>query len=106
MFLIAALNELDVLSGDVGNAYLNVPCKKKVYVTLQGDIFGPKYKGRKVYITRSIYGLRYAGNAWYEHLCNSIHDNLGYKACLADPDVYVKHKISANGEPYWSYIVC
>jgi hypothetical protein len=32
-FLIAALNDLDILAADVGNAYLNAPTKEKVHTT-------------------------------------------------------------------------
>ena len=30
-FLVAALNDLDVFSCDIGNAYLNAPCKEKIW---------------------------------------------------------------------------
>jgi hypothetical protein len=30
-FLIAALNDLDILSCDIGNAYLNAPCREKIW---------------------------------------------------------------------------
>ena len=30
-FLIAGLNNLDVLACDIGNAYLNAPCQEKVW---------------------------------------------------------------------------
>ena len=29
-FLVAALNDLDVFACDIGNAYLNAPCKEKI----------------------------------------------------------------------------
>ena len=32
-FLLAALNDIDILAADVGNAYLNAPTKEKVYTT-------------------------------------------------------------------------
>ena len=38
-FLIAALNGLDVLAGDIGNAYINAPCKEKIW-TIAGYEFG------------------------------------------------------------------
>ena len=38
-FTLAALNDLDVLSADVQNAYLNVPMKEKVYM-MAGPEFG------------------------------------------------------------------
>jgi hypothetical protein len=43
-FLIAALNDLEVLSADVQNAYLNAPTKEKIYM-----IAGPEFgQGRRV----------------------------------------------------------
>lgn len=30
-FLIAGLDDLDVLAGDVTNAYLNAPCREKIW---------------------------------------------------------------------------
>ena len=38
-FLIAALNGLDVLAGDIGNAYINAPCKEKIWI-IAGPEFG------------------------------------------------------------------
>jgi len=29
-FLLAALNKLELIAADVGNAYLNVPCREKI----------------------------------------------------------------------------
>ena len=72
MFLIAALNGLSVLAGDVGNAYLIAPCKEKVYVQIRSDLFGPENSRKCAYIVRFLYGLRSAGNAWREHLANTI----------------------------------
>ena len=30
-FLVAALNDLDILVCDIGNAYLNAPCREKIW---------------------------------------------------------------------------
>jgi len=48
-FLVAALNDLDVLAADVQNAYLNALLKEKVY-TIAGLEFGPQNVGRPVLI--------------------------------------------------------
>ena len=106
MFLLAALNSLKVLAGDVGNAYLNAPCQEKVYVIVGPEIFGPEAAGKPAYIVRSLYGLRSAGNAWREHLSNTIINDLGYTRCMADPDVYMKVIVRASGEKCYSYIAC
>jgi hypothetical protein len=39
-FTIAALNNLDILSADIGNAYLQAPVQEKVHTTA-GPEFGP-----------------------------------------------------------------
>jgi hypothetical protein len=38
-FVIAALNDLEIMSADIGNAYLNAYTSKKVY-TITGSEFG------------------------------------------------------------------
>ena len=45
-FLLAALNDLDILAADVQNAYLNAPTTEKVYTTA-GEEFGADKKGRR-----------------------------------------------------------
>jgi hypothetical protein len=49
-FLIAALNDLQVLSKDIGNAYLNAPTREKVRTTC-GIEFGQNYQGCIAIIT-------------------------------------------------------
>ena len=86
MFLIAALNDLEILSADIGNAYLNAPNREKVYATA-GKEFGSR-AGETVIIVRALYGLKSAGASWRSHLANSLH-GLGYRSCLADPDIWI-----------------
>jgi hypothetical protein len=38
-FLLAALNDLNVFAADIGNAYLNAPCREKIW-TVAGSEFG------------------------------------------------------------------
>jgi len=40
-FMFAALNGLDILAADVGNAYLNADCCEKIW-TIAGPEFGSK----------------------------------------------------------------
>ena len=46
-FIITALNDLDMCTADIGNAYLNAPSRNKHYI-ISGDEFGPINKGKKV----------------------------------------------------------
>jgi hypothetical protein len=61
-FLIAALNGLGILAGDVQNAYLNAPTKECCY-TIAGPEFGPDNEGRLVMIISALYGLRSSGDS-------------------------------------------
>ncbi len=85
-FLLAALNDLDILAADVGNAYLNAPTREKVYTTA-GAEFGAKIQGQYVKIVRALYGLKSSGAAWRSHLANTLH-SMGFTSSLADPDVW------------------
>jgi hypothetical protein len=55
-FLVAALNNLEVLSTDISGAYLDAKAAEKVYTTA-GKEFGPSKAGRQVLIVHALYGL-------------------------------------------------
>ena len=44
VFLLAALNDLDICAADISNAYLNADCAERIY-TVAGKEFGPKLQG-------------------------------------------------------------
>jgi hypothetical protein len=100
---IAALNDLQVLSADVQNAYLNAPTKEKVYTTA-GLEFGPVNKGRPVLIVRALYGLKSSGARWRDHMAATLRD-AGFKSCLADPDVWMRPQVKPCGFKYWEYVL-
>ena len=58
-FLIAALNDLEVMSCDIGNAYLNAPCREKIWC-VAGTEFGSD-KGKVLHVVRALYGLKSSG---------------------------------------------
>ena len=107
-FMIAALNDLDILAADIGNAYLNAPCREKVYF-FAGTEFGTENKGRPVIIVRALYGLKSSGAAWHAFFATSLGDKevgLGFSPCTrADPDVWIKEEVKSTGEKYYSYIL-
>lgn len=102
-FLVAALNDLEVLSADISGAYLNANAAEKVY-TIAGKEFGADKEGRIVVITRALYGLQSSGKAWRDHMAATLRDH-GYTSCRADLDVWMRPKTKANGFQYWSYIL-
>ena len=85
---LAALNDLQVKAADIQNAYLTAPLLNEKIWTTCGPEFG-KDQGRRAIIVRALYGLRTAGHDYRAHIADCMH-HLGYKSCLADPDVWMK----------------
>jgi hypothetical protein len=96
-FTIAALNDLIILMADIGNAYLNADCREKIWMTA-GPEFG-SWQRCKVIIVRALNGFKSASAAWRAHLAQSMQD-LEFKPCEADPDVWMRSGTKKNGEKY------
>ena len=103
-FTIAALNGLDVLVGDVQNAYLNAPTKEKTYTTA-GLEFGPDKVGQPALIVRALYGLKSSAARWRDHIAATLRD-MGFKMCQADPDVWLRANTRpSDGFQYYEYVL-
>ena len=103
MFLVAALNDLNIVMTDIGNAYLNAKVREKIWSTA-GPEFG-EHTGAVVLIVRALYGLKSSGATWRAHFAQSLRD-LGYESCVGgDPDVWRKPAVKPDGEKYYEYIV-
>ncbi len=101
-FLLAALNDVDLISVDIGNAYLQATTKEKVY-TIAGPEFG-EFQGHNMLIVRALYGLKSSGAAWHEHFSNNLYD-MNFKPSYADPDVWMRPAVKPNGFQYYEYIL-
>lgn len=87
---LAALNGLQVKSGDIRNAYISAPCQEKIWTVL-----GPEWgqdRGKKAILVRAAYGLKSSGAAFRNHLADCMRF-LGYKSCEADPDLWMKKEL-------------
>jgi len=99
----AALNDLEVKGADIQNAYLSAPCEEKIFTKL-GPEFGPD-EGKYAIITRALYGLKSSGASFNRHLADCMR-HLGYVACKADPDLWMKiEKRPDDGLQYYSYVL-
>jgi hypothetical protein len=103
-FLIAALNDLDILSCDVQNAYLNAGTKERNWFTA-GLEFGLNNVGKPILIVKALYGLRSSGAQWREHMANTLR-TAGFTSCKADADVWMRPAVKANGTKYYEYVLC
>jgi hypothetical protein len=98
--MLAALNDLDVLSADVQGAYLNAPTKEKAY-TIAGLEFGADKVGRPVLIVRAL-GSKSSGARWRDHMASTLREG-GFVSCKGDPDVWMRPKVKLSGGKYWEY---
>ncbi len=103
-FLLAALNDLSVLSADIQGAYLNAPCKEKVY-TICGHEFGIENVGRVAVIKMALYGLKTSAFAWREHLSETLCSSLEFKHCYADNDVWLRPATKKDGFEYYEMVL-
>ena len=85
-FLVAALNDLDIMAADIGNAYLNAPCHEKIW-TVTGQEFGTEC-GAIFLVTRALYGFKSAGATWRSFFAKAL-TMLGFQSTRGGNDVYI-----------------
>ena len=104
MFLVAALNGLDVKMCDIGNAYLNAETRERLWFQA-GPEWGDK-ENSPVIIVRALYGLKSSGAEWKKCFASYIKHTLEYEPCVgADDNVYLKERKHPSGESYYSYLI-
>eukprot|EP00978_Attheya_sp_CCMP212_P047560 scaffold422021_cov106-Attheya_sp.AAC.1 len=88
---------------DIVNAFLYAPVLEKKW-TICGPEFGPD-EGSKAILVRALYGLCSAGVAFRNHMADCM-DNLGFKSCLADQDVWMRAAARPDdGFEYMEYVL-
>jgi hypothetical protein len=102
-FLLAALNDVDVFSCDISNAYLNAPCREKIWF-VAGPEFGSR-QGQVVKIVRALYGLKSSGASWRSVLKQAIVEDLQFEPTIADPDAYRRRAMHPRGFEYWELLL-
>ena len=53
----------------------------------------------------SLYCLKYLGTAFREFLAEML-DNIGFRNCIADPNVWMREATRPTGETYYEYSLC
>ena len=101
-FLYANLNNLDILSCDVANAYLCADNKERLWLKA-GKEFGSD-EGSVMIIRKALYGLKSAGNSWHNLMSETIL-NMGYVNSIADPDVWRRRVRDEKGNDYYELLL-
>jgi hypothetical protein len=87
---LAALNDLEVKTADIENAYLTAPVTEKIWCTL-GPEFGAD-AGKRAIIIWSLYCPKSSGTSFRNHLANCMQ-HLGWVSCIADQDLWLKAEV-------------
>ncbi len=85
-FLIAGLNDLIVLAGDVTNAFLNALYCDKIW--FEGGVETGDDRGEILIVTHALYGLKSSGAAWRANLAATLRD-MNFMSTQANPDVWI-----------------
>lgn len=104
LFLLAALNDVDIKAADIQNAYLTAQPIEKCFVIADGKVFGQRLHGKKLKIVRALYGMPGSGRA-FRNLLSDFIQKLGFVPTRGDPDVYRKPAMKTNGERYYEYFI-
>jgi hypothetical protein len=87
---LAAVHNWHIKGIDVENAYLEAKIDKDIYMYLPPEKFTrPNGKPVKVKLNLSLYGLKQAGELWFQLLRSKLIE-LGFSPCIYDRCVYVK----------------
>ena len=102
--MIAELNDLEVKSADILNAYVQTSLTEKVWT-----ILGPKFSSdaRKIaVVVRALYHLKIAKMNFRSNLSRCMKSKR-YLPCWADPNLWIRPKNQPNGRfQCYSYLLC
>ena len=88
MMLVAEVNALKTMVGDVGNAYLEAYSQEKVYF-----IAGPEFsllQGHRMIIIKVVYGLIRSSLRYHKYFADTMRD-IGFIQCKSDTNMWLKH---------------
>ena len=97
LMLVAVQNGLDLMAGDIGNAFPTAPCAEKVW-SVAGPEFGQR-QGAVVILQRALYGLKTSSRAFHEFLADLLR-RMGFVPTRADQDLWYKRSEHYDGYDY------
>jgi hypothetical protein len=98
LMLIAEANGLNVLTGDIGNAYLYAKNSMDVAVKLGMDfhLYDDSIpNGELARVEQALYGCQVSAHQWHAYLADSLL-SMGFKPTRFDPDVWIRHDKRTN----------
>ena len=85
--LLGELNDLQLMAGDIGYAYLNSYTKEKV--AFKADASFGDLEGHTLIIDKAIYGLRSSGARYHERFAETMRQ-MNFTPSYANPNVWIR----------------
>ncbi|KAL7527793.1 hypothetical protein ACHAWF_002307 [Thalassiosira exigua] len=104
VLLVAALNDLDIFACAIGNAYLNAPCKERIWF-IAGHECGHEMKGRVMKLIGALYGLKSSGASWRKMFKDFIVTYLKLTPSRVDGYMYYRKASKPDGTPYYELLL-
>jgi Reverse transcriptase (RNA-dependent DNA polymerase) len=95
--LIAHRDNLPILCGDIGNAFITADCLEKIY-SRAGPEFGDR-EGSLMIFKKALYGLRSSSRAFRTHFADFLR-SMGFSATRYDRDVWMRAREEQDGYDY------
>ena len=86
----------------IRDRYLTADCCERIYY-IAGPEFGSE-AGSIMIIKKALYGLKTSGAAFRAHLAETLFE-LNYMPTKADPDVWIRPSIKADGFEYYEMVL-
>jgi hypothetical protein len=84
--LVAALNDLNILSYDIQNANVTANCREQIF-TIASPKFGSEARSIML-VKKALYGLKSSSAGFRAHLAETLY-NLSYTPTKVDPDLWI-----------------
>ena len=91
LMTIVAANNLEVMTGDIGNAYHSINTEENIYTHAGAkfELVGIMAEGDLLEVVKALYGLPNIGNRWHTHLSHTLRE-MSFKPTRFDPDVWIR----------------
>ena len=91
LMTIAAANNLEVMTGDIGNAYRNANTQEKIYTRagIKFELVCIMAKGGLLKVIKALYGLLTTVNMWHAHLLHTLRAMV-FRPTRVDPYVWIR----------------
>ena len=76
---------------DIKSAYLNTPLKETIYMKPPRGVLKPGQEGKVLRLLKGLYGLKQAGQGWYQEMSQVLIKELGFNRSAADHSVFFRH---------------